>query len=128
MVSRTVPESPGEECGLGVRWGRALTAWVPGQSPSRTPTRQGHQGSPMEGRKSHEGRPLGATGNRDNQSEQVKGRESSPFQRYTFLVGVHTVQVWGLSVHNFAFRVDLILGMECGGSWALFIKRHVAKP
>ena len=30
MVSRTVPGSPGEECGLGVRWGRALTAWVPG--------------------------------------------------------------------------------------------------
>jgi len=30
MVNRTVPGSPGEECGLGVRWGRALTAWVPG--------------------------------------------------------------------------------------------------
>ena len=30
MVSRTVPGSPGKECGLGVRWGRALTAWVPG--------------------------------------------------------------------------------------------------
>ena len=30
MVSRTVPGSPGEECGLGVRWGRALTSWVPG--------------------------------------------------------------------------------------------------
>ena len=48
MVSRTVPGSPGEECGLGVRWGRALTAWVPGlesvdQSvrPSEVPPRSG---------------------------------------------------------------------------------------